>query len=352
VSVDDATTPVRAGLEIDTGRLTDWLQASVAGFAGPVALRQFRGGQSNPTYLVETPAHRYVLRRKPPGKLLESAHAVDREFRVVRALGEHTAVPVARAHALCTDDAVIGSWFYVVDYVDGRIFWDPALPEVPRDERARYFDAMNATLAGLHCVDPAAIGLGDYGKASGYVARQLSRWTKQYHADEAAGRVAVLDRLIDWLGANVPAGDEAAIVHGDYRCDNLMFHPREPRIVAVLDWELSTLGHPLADFAYHLLMYRMPALAIASLAGRDLAALGIPDEAGYVAAYCARTGREGLPDLDYFVAFCAFRLAAILHGIRGRVIRGTAVSAQAREYARYVETVAEFGLRQAGAPAA
>jgi aminoglycoside phosphotransferase (APT) family kinase protein len=347
VSADASTTEVRRGMEVDAGALADWMQAQVPGFAGPLQLRQFKGGQSNPTYLVTTPGERYVLRRKPPGQLLASAHAVDREYRVTRALHEHTRVPVAPPLALCTDDAVIGSWFYVSAFVDGRVFWDPSFPGLSREERASCFASMNETIASLHCVDPVAIGLGDYGKPADYISRQLARWTKQYHSDVEAGRVAQLDRLIDWLAANVPAGDEAALVHGDYRCDNLMFHPVEPRIIAVLDWELSTLGHPLADFAYHLLMYRMPSLVVRSLAGSDLAAQGIPDEAAYVAQYCARTGREGIPDLDYYVAFCAFRLAGILHGIRGRVIRGTAASAQAREYAAHVEAVAEFGWQQA-----
>jgi aminoglycoside phosphotransferase (APT) family kinase protein len=342
----DATTAVRAGLQIDAGRLESWMRAHVADFRGPLALRQFKGGQSNPTYLLETPGARYVLRRKPPGALLASAHAVDREFRVLEALGR-TEVPVPAVLGLCTDEAVIGTWFYVMQHVAGRIFWDPSLPQIARDQRARYFDAMNSAIASLHRVDYRAAGLEDFGRSEGYVARQISRWSGQYLADEAAGRVAAIDRLIEWLPRRVPASDESSIVHGDYRCDNLIFDPHEPRVAAILDWELSTIGHPIADFAYHLMMYRMPTVSIPGLLGRDLGELGIPGEQAYIEAYCRRTGRRGIPDIDFYLAFCLFRLAAIFHGIRGRVLKGTAVSARAKEYAQHVETIAELGWRQA-----
>jgi aminoglycoside phosphotransferase (APT) family kinase protein len=338
---------VRAGFELDAVRLEHYLLEHVPGFRGPLAVRQFRGGQSNPTYLLDTPQRRYVLRRKPPGPLPASAHAVDREYRVMRALEAERSVPVPDMLALCTDDGVIGSWFYVMGHVEGRVFWDTSFPEVPPTERARYFDAMNDALARLHNIDPAAVGLGDFGKPGSYFARQISRWSKQYAADTDAGRVPDLERVIDWLGGHIPVGEEARVVHGDYRCDNLIFHPTEARVLAVLDWELSTLGHPLADFGYHLMMYRMPTLAVSGLLGRDLFALGIPSERDYVAAYCDRTHRAGIEHLEFYVAFNQFRFAAILHGIRGRVLRGNAVSERAREYARHVEAVAGYAWQTA-----
>jgi len=345
---NDVTTEVRAGMEVDIARLEAWLAQAVDGFAGPLTLRQFRGGQSNPTYLLDTPRRKYVLRRKPPGQLLASAHAVDREYRVLTALGSHTDVPVARTYALCTDDAVIGSWFYVMEHVAGRVYWDATLPELPRAARRAHCDAAVDALARLHRVDPAAVGLADYGRASGYLARQIARWSKQYREDEAAGRVASMDRLIEWLPQNLPASEAPpAIVHGDYRLDNLMFDPAQPRVLAILDWELSTIGDPVADFAYYLMKYRMPSLALPGLAEQDLDALGLPSEADSVATYCERTGREGLPDLDFYMAFCMFRLAGIFHGIRGRLLRGTAVSARAREYAASVEPMADLAWAQA-----
>lgn len=344
----DVTTEVRAGMEVDVARLEAWLAGNVEGFRGPLTLRQFRGGQSNPTYLLATPQRSYVLRRKPPGRLLASAHAVDREYRVLTALGARTDVPVARTHALCTDEAVVGSWFYVMEHVAGQVYWDATLPELPRAARRDYYDAAVDALARLHRVDPAAVGLADYGRAGGYLSRQIARWSKQYHEDEAAGRVASMDRLIEWLPRNLPATEPPpAIVHGDYRLDNLMFAPDAPRVLAILDWELSTIGDPVADFAYYLMKYRMPGLALPGLAGRDLDVLGIPTEDDSVAAYCAHTGRDGLPDLDFYMAFCMFRLAGIFHGIRGRLLRGTAVSARAREYAASVEPMADLAWAQA-----
>jgi aminoglycoside phosphotransferase (APT) family kinase protein len=340
---------VRAGFELDTARLAAYLVEHIDDFSGPLTIRQFNGGQSNPTYLLDTPRRRYVLRRKPPGQLLASAHAVDREYRVMKALREHSNVPVPEVLALCTDDAVIGTWFYVMAHVEGRVFWDTAFPEIPAGQRARYFDAMNSGLASLHNVDYIAAGLGDYGKRGNYFERQLGRWSRQYSSDADAGRVADLDRVIEWLNAHIPAGEEIAIVHGDYRCDNLMFHPTEPRVLAILDWELSTLGHPLADFGFHLMMYRTPTLAVSGLLGRGIGASGIPAEDEYVAAYCASTGRSGIEHLDFYVAFNLFRFAAILHGIRGRLLRGNAVSDRAREYARHVEAVANLAWQTAQA---
>jgi aminoglycoside phosphotransferase (APT) family kinase protein len=326
------TTAVREGFGFDFGALDRWMRENVAGYEGPLNVEQFKGGQSNPTYKLVTPGRSYVLRRKPPGDLLPGAHAVDREARVQAALGQQ-GFPVATIHGLCIDDAVIGTMFYVMDMVEGRVFWDNTFPQVSREQRPAYFDAMNAAMAQLHSFDPEAIGLGDYGKPGNYFARQIGRWTRQYQGDELAGRNADMDALVAWLPGNIPPGEESSVVHGDMRCDNMIFHPSEPRILAVLDWELSTLGHPLADFAYQTMMYRMPPSIVPGLAGADLAALNIPAESEYVAAYCARTGRDSIPNYEFYIAFNLFRLAAIFHGIKGRVLRGTAASAQAAERA-------------------
>ena len=324
------TTAVREGYGFDIGALESWMRAKAPGYSGPMRVEQFQGGQSNPTYKLVTPGRSYVLRRKPSGKLLKGAHAVEREARVVTALGR-AGFPVAGVHGLCTDDAVIGAWFYVMEMVEGRIFWDATLPQVRRAERAAYFDAMNATIAQLHGLDYEALGLGDYGRPGNYFERQIARWSQQYLEDAEAGRDPHMDRLIEWLPGNVPEGDETSVVHGDFRCDNMIFHPTEPRVLAVLDWELSTLGHPGADFAYHAMMYRMPPHIVAGLGSADLEALGVPSEAHYQAAYCRRRGLAGMPGYDFYVAFNFFRLAAIFHGIKGRVIRGTAASAQAKQ---------------------
>ncbi len=342
------TMAVRPQHRFDEARLQAWMAAHVAGFEGPLQVEQFRGGQSNPTYRLRTPARSYVLRRKPPGVLLKGAHAVDREARVMSALAA-SGVPVPQVHGLCTDDSVIGSAFFVMDMVEGRIFWDAGFSALPRGERAAYFDAMNTTLAALHQVDPMAVGLGDYGRSGQYVERQVARWSKQYLEDEAAGRDAAMDRLVEWLPQHIPKLDETAIVHGDFRADNMIFHASEPRVLAVLDWELSTLGHPLADFAYHAMMFRMPPEILGGLLGTDLAAAGLPDEAAYVAAYCRRTGRENIDGLDVYIAFNMFRFAAILHGIRGRVVRGTAASAEAVALSSRFEQVAQLAWQQAEA---
>ena len=340
------TGEVRAGLGFDEARLAVWMTANVAGYRGPLTVTQFKGGQSNPTYKLATPTQNYVLRRKPPGLLLKSAHAVDREYRVITAL--HAAgFPAPRTFGLCTDDGVIGTMFYVMDCVDGRVIWDATFPDAARADRAAYFDAMNATIAQLHSFDPAAIGLGDFGRPGNYFARQIARWSQQYLDDADAGRFADMDRLVEWLPANIPPGEETAVVHGDFRCDNMIFHATEPRVLAVLDWELSTLGHPLADFSYHLMMYRMPTTTSAGLLGLDLDALGIPSEAEYTAAYCRRTGRDGIAHLDFYVAYNMFRLAAIIHGIRGRVVRGTAASAHAKAMGDTVAPPAALAWAQA-----
>ena len=308
------------------------MAAHVDGYAGPLEVAQFKGGQSNPTYRLSTPTRNYVLRRKPPGQTVQGAHAVDREARILQALAP-AGFPVAHVYGLCTDDSVIGSWFYIMELVEGRIFWDASFSEVPHDQRPAYFDAMNATIAQLHSLDYAALGLEGFGKPGNYFERQISRWSRQYMDDEEAGRDGDMDALLDWLPNNIPDGDDSSIVHGDFRCDNMIFHPSEPRILAVLDWELSTLGHPLADFAYHAMMYQMPPDIVAGLGDADVASLNIPPQADYVAAYCARTGRTEIPNWDFYIAFNFFRLAAIFHGIKGRVIRGTAASAHAKDRA-------------------
>ena len=341
------TTSTPASADLDLAALTEWMRGNVKGFAGPLSAERFPGGQSNPTFKLITPQRNYVLRRKPPGQLVKGAHAVEREAQVLAALGP-TGFPVARLYGLCTDDAVIGTWFYVMEMVEGRIFWDATFPEVGHDQRPAYFDAMNATLAQLHNLDPVAIGLGDYGKPGNYFERQITRWSRQYVEDVDAGRDPLMDRLIEWLPANLPdAPEEVALVHGDFRCDNMIFHPTEPKVIAVLDWELSTLGHPLADFAYHAMMYRMTPDIVAGLADSDIAALNIPTEAEYLAAYCRRTGRQSIPGYDFYVAFNFFRMAAIFHGIKGRVLRGNASSAQARERVSVLPKLIRIAWEQA-----
>jgi aminoglycoside phosphotransferase (APT) family kinase protein len=340
-SENSGTTPVREHHRFDEVRLARWLTEQIAGFAGPMVVEQFKGGQSNPTYRLITPARSYVLRRKPPGTLVKGAHAIEREARVLTAL-HGAGFPVPRVYALCTDDEVIGTWFYIMEMVEGRIFWDPTFPDVDRETRPLYFDAMNATIARLHQLDYKALGLEDFGRPGNYFARQIARWSQQYIADADAGRDPNMDRLIEWLPANIPDNDETSIVHGDFRIDNMIFHPTEPRVVAVLDWELSTLGHPLADFVNHTMMYRMPPDIVAGLAGADLGALNIPEEESYVASYCDRTGRSSVPHYEFFVAFNFFRLSAIMHGIKGRAIRGTAANAHALERAKSFPRLAEI----------
>ncbi len=346
---NSGTREVSDKLRFDVAALEAWMQANVAGYAGPLSVSQFKGGQSNPTYKIDTPGRSYVLRRKPPGPLLPGAHAIEREARVMGALGQ-AGFPAPRIHALCEDENVIGTAFFVMDMVEGRIVWDASFPGLEPATRAAHFDAMNATIAQLHTLDPAAIGLGGYGRATGFVERQVARWSKQYLSDSDGGRVPAMDALVEWLGANMPPDSgQARVVHGDFRCDNMIFAPDVPRVAAVLDWELSTLGDPAADFVYHLMMYRMPAGMFTGLKGHDLAALGIPSEADYVAAYCRRTGRETLPNLDYLMVFVMFRIAAIVHGIRGRLVRGSASSAHAADMATKVEPLAELALAEARA---
>jgi aminoglycoside phosphotransferase (APT) family kinase protein len=341
------TRDVSEQLRFDGVTVERWMESHVDCFSGPLTVSQFKGGQSNPTYRLETPSGRaFVLRRKPPGKLLPGAHAVDREARVMDALGAQ-GFPVPHVHGLCEDADVIGTPFFVMDLVEGRIVWEASFPGLTPARRAAHFDAMNATIARLHSYDPQSIGLGDYGRATGFVERQVARWSKQYEGDVEAGRVPAMDRLVAWLKDNLPPDSgESSVVHGDYRCDNMIFAPDEPQVAAVLDWELSTLGDPAADFVYHLMMYRMPAGMFTGLAGLDLAELGIPSEEEYVAAYCERTGRSSLPHVDYLMVFVMFRLAAICHGIRGRLARGSASSAHAEATAALVEPLAELAIAQ------
>ncbi len=348
------TKEVAAPLRFDVAALERYLAAHVRGFTGPVSVKQFRGGQSNPTYVVETPMRRYVLRRKPPGKLLPSAHAVDREFRVISAL--HAAgFPVAEPLAYCADESVVGTPFYVMAFVEGRVIWEPGMPGATPAERRAVFDAMNATLARLHSFDPAAIGLAGFGRGEDYMQRQIARWSKQYRASETE-RIEEMEHLMAWLPEHLPPPSPVRLVHGDYRLDNIILATDAPRVLAVLDWELSTLGDPLADFTYHLMQWFMPhsesGAGTATLVGLDLAALGIPSLAEYVDAYVARTGLDPRRHLPIYLAYNFFRLAAILQGIVGRVRDGTATSDNAPGRAALVQPLAEVAwrfAREAGA---
>jgi aminoglycoside phosphotransferase (APT) family kinase protein len=348
------TKEVAAALRFDVAPLEAYLAEQIFGFKGPLTVSQFKGGQSNPTYCLETPTHRYVLRRKPPGPLLPSAHAVEREYRVISALYEQ-GFPVAEPMVLCEDPSVVGTTFYVMAFEQGRVFWEPSMPGATSPERETVYDAMNATIARLHNFDPAEIGLGDFGRGENYIARQVERWSKQYRASQTEP-IDEMERLIDWLPAHLPPPGPVRLVHGDYRIDNLILAPVSPEIHAVLDWELSTLGDPLADFTYHLMPWHMPqteiAAAAASLTGHDLLALGIPTLADYVDLYVERTGLDPRPYLPVYLAYNFFRLTAILQGIIGRVRDGTATSAVAPAQAGMIRPLAEKAwafARQAGA---
>jgi aminoglycoside phosphotransferase (APT) family kinase protein len=330
-------------LALDATRLERYLAANVEGFAGPLTVKQFKGGQSNPTYMLETPKRRYVLRRKPPGKLLPSAHAVDREHRVTSALHAQ-GFPVSKPFVYCADESTAGTPFYVMDFVDGRVFWEPQMPVSDAAERAAIYDSMNATIARLHAFDPATIRLGDFGKGENYVARQIDRWSKQYRTSETEN-IAAMERLIDWLPRHIPPAQPVRLVHGDYRLDNLIIARETPDVAAVLDWELSTLGDPLADFTYHLMAWHMPAsesaAGTATLVRHDLGTLGIPSMADYVDDYVARTGLDPRPHLAAYMAYNFFRIAAILQGIIGRVRDGTATSEHAPAKASMIRPLAE-----------
>jgi aminoglycoside phosphotransferase (APT) family kinase protein len=345
----DSTSPVAAP-SFDLQTLGDWLASHLPGFAGPLRLEAFKGGQSNPTFKLSTPDHIYVMRTKPGpvAMLLPSAHAIEREYAVMRGLAG-TDVPVPEMLCLCEDESVIGRAFYIMGYVPGRIFWEQSLPDMTRTDRAAIYDEMNRVLATLHQVDFAACDLGNYGKPGNYFERQIGRWSKQYLAS-ITQPIDEMDRLMDWLPQHIPAmaKDPAmvGIVHGDYRLDNLVFHPTEPRIIAVLDWELSTLGHPLADFSYHCMAWHIPPGAFRGIGGLDLHALGIPLEPDYIARYCTRTGwvtpEQLAPDWRFFMAYNLFRMAAILQGIAKRVEAGTAASTQARSAAAGARPLAQL----------
>jgi aminoglycoside phosphotransferase (APT) family kinase protein len=341
-------------LRLDTARLETYLARHIPGFVGPLTAQQFKGGQSNPTYLLETPARRYVLRRKPPGKLLPSAHAVDREYRVIGALHAQN-FPVAEPLCYCADDSIAGTAFYVMSYAAGRVFWEPQMPGSNRADRTAIYNAMNATIARLHTFDPVKIGLGDFGKGENYVARQVDRWSKQYRASETE-KIDAMERLIEWLPGHIPPAGAPRLVHGDYRIDNLIAARSEPKILAVLDWELSTLGDPLADFTYHLMAWHMPptesAAGTATLAGHDLKGLGIPTMADYVGAYVARTALDPRPHLPVYLAYNFFRIAAILQGIVGRVRDGTATSDFAPRKADTIRPLADKAWEFASAAGA
>ncbi len=351
-SAFEGTRPVAERQRFDTAALAAWLTAHVAGFEGPLTVEQFAGGQSNPTFKLVTPTRSYVMRAKPgpKAKLLPSAHAIEREYRVMDALGA-TEVPVAKMLALCEDESVIGRAFYVMEFVEGRVLWDQSLPGMTREERGAIYDEMNRVIAALHNVDPNAIGLADYGKPGNYFARQIDRWSRQYQASETES-IEAMDRLIDWLPQHIPdenaeGSARVSIVHGDFRLDNLIFHPTEPRVLAVLDWELSTLGNPLADFSYHCMAWHVEPGQFRGIGGLDWAALGIPDEQQYVRRYCERTGLAIHGDWNFYLAYNMFRIAAILQGIMKRVVDGTAASAQAADAGRRAKPMAELAWHYA-----
>jgi len=341
-----ATIPVREAHVLDVARLEGWLAGQLPE-ARPLTIQQFSGGQSNPTYLLSTPGGRYVLRRKPPGTLLPSAHAVDREFRIINALSG-TGVPVPRALCYCDDVTVAGTPFYLMEYVEGRIFWNPALPGLSPAERGPIYDEMNRVIAAIHAVDPDAVGLGDFGRRENYVARQIERWSKQYRASELE-HIESMEQLIDWLPRHMPPEEPVRITHGDFRIDNLIFDRSQPRILAVIDWELATLGNAFSDFAYHCMPYRMPEALRKGLAGLDLAALGIPSEQQYIRNYLDRTGRSAVSasTFDFYVAFNLFRLASILQGVAARARLGNASSEHATEAGSLTRPIADLGWAQA-----
>lgn len=333
--------------KLDESLLADYLSDKIPGFTGPVKASKFAGGQSNPTFKLETGSGNYVFRRQPPGKLLKSAHAVDREYRVLSALAD-TPVPVAKTYHLCEDPDVIGSMFYIMEYVEGRVFWDSSLPQIEsKAVRTSMYNQMNQVMASLHSVDLESVGLSDYGRPGNYFDRQLSRWTKQYRLSET-GKIEEMDKLIEWLEAHLPEDDgRVSLVHGDYRLDNVMFHPEEPRIVAVLDWELSTLGHPFADLAYQCMQLRLPADVghAPGLGGVDRAELGIPSEQEYVEQYCQRMGIDNIAHWHFYLAFSFFRLAAIAQGVAKRALDGNASSAQASKVGAMVKPLAVYAIQ-------
>lgn len=338
--------PVLPNNRFDEARLTRYLRERIPEFRGDCEVRQFQGGFSNPTFHLQTADRAFVVRKKPSGELLPSAHAVDREYRVMSAL-QDTDVPVPRVHLLCEDESIVGTTFYVMDYVEGRVFTDKLLPGCTPAQRREMYDAANDVLARLHTVDYRAVGLGEFGKPTGYVARQVSRWTKQYLASRVEETPA-MTKLIEWLPKNMPQNDEATIAHGDYRIGNLLFHPQDSRVVAVLDWELSTIGHPLSDLAYCCSVYHLPAAGGRGFVGMDLQALGIPEEKEFLDGYCRRTGRADIPNWTFFIVFSMFRSAAILAGVYRRSVDGQGVDARMAEAKKSYQDVAEMAWRIAG----
>ena len=328
----------------DESVLAEYLTANVEGFSGPLSAKKFSDGQSNPTFLIEAASGKYVLRRKPPGELLKSAHAVDREFKVMSALRD-TDVPVAKALHLCEDDSIVGSMFYLMEFIDGRVMWDPALPDCTNAERGEIYAEMARVLAALHSVDIDAVGLSDYGRPGNYYERQISRWSKQYRASEI-DKIPEMDQLIEWLPNNTPQDDGlVSLVHGDFRLDNMMFAPNENTVRALVDWELSTLGHPYADLAYQCMQLRMDRSSeFYGLDGIDRAAQGIPSEEEYVAQYCQHRGLDGIPNWNFYIAFSAFRFAAILQGVKKRAVDGNASSEKAHKMGEIVQPLARMGV--------
>jgi len=353
MQVNTDTQVVSAEHAFDVAAIEEWLGSRLPGFAGPLKVEQFKGGQSNPTFRLKTPSACYVMRAKPASaaKLLSSAHAIEREFRVMSAL-KPLGIPVPTVHLLCEDESVIGRAFYVMDFADGRVLWDQSLPGMSRDERAAVYDEMNRVIAKLHSVDVHAAGLSDFGRPGNYFERQIVRWTTQYRAS-ATGPNEAMDRLIDWLPAHIPASardaSQNSVVHGDYRLDNLIFHPCEPRVIAILDWELSTIGHPLADFSYHCMSWHIPPALSRGIGGLDFRAFGIPDEDAYIRRYAERRGIDVIKiealraDWNFYLAYNLFRSAAIVQGIAKRVENGTASSAEAREAGARTRPIAELG---------
>jgi aminoglycoside phosphotransferase (APT) family kinase protein len=340
------TGPVSERQKFDVGALQEYMRQHVEGYSGDLKVEQFKGGQSNPTFKLTADGQSYVLRTKPApaAKLLPSAHAIDREYRVMNALNK-AGFPTAKQYALCTDENIIGRAFYVMEFVAGRVLWDQSLPGMSKEQRAAHYDEMNRVIAQLHTIDYAAIGLSDYGKPGNYLARQIDRWTKQYKASETE-KIEAMNALIEWLPKNIPAGDDTSIVHGDYRLDNMIFHPTEPRILAILDWELSTLGHPLADFSYHCMSWHIPPGQFRGVGGLDLASLGIPSEEEYIATYSQRTGKTlSREDFNVYLVYNMFRMAGILQGIMKRYVDGTAASEQALKSGQAARPMAEMAWR-------
>jgi aminoglycoside phosphotransferase (APT) family kinase protein len=339
------TMPVPENIRFDTKHLEAYLHEQIAGLRGPMQVEQFRGGQSNPTFLLKFGPRRFVLRKKPPGELLPSAHAVDREYRVIKALALSD-VPVARAYCLCEDSSLIGTVFYVMGYVEGRSLWDSRLPDMTPAQRGEIYDELNRVITVLHQVDFRAAGLAEFGKPGNYFSRQIARWTKQYRLSETE-TIAAFEDLIQWLPEHIPSGDETTLVHGDFRLDNVIFHLTEPRILAVVDWELSTLGHPLADFAYHVMAWRLKPEDFRGLAGVNFAALGIPTEAAYIARYCQRTGRESIDAADwgFYLAYNMFRVGCIRQGILKRALAGNAANQNAANAGKRAREMAETAWR-------